>query len=193
TPIPTETATPEPPPVPQAAPEGWVKFESEQIEFWLPANYVGGDMIKKKNDTIRQISALQTKKIKLNLDSLKKAPPELVLVMYDKNLSLGLQTAVYVNKYTRTPETELQSFVDEMISKLPGSVSIFGTRKTTVLGREAQKIELEQRISGSTINATFYYIKNGADFWVIDYDYQPVDVVNMGQVIDTSIKTLNFK
>ncbi len=189
---PTATATPTPA-VPDPAPDGWVKFESAQVELWLPPEYIGGDMLDNRDATIKQISALQTKTVKLNITSLKKAPPEVIMLIYHKPLTPGLLTAVYVTKFTRTPETELQAFVDEMMNKLPGAVSIFGTHKITVLGREAQKIEIEQRIEGSTINATFIYIKNGADFWVIDYDYQPAEIVEMTQMVKNSIKTLNFK
>jgi hypothetical protein len=196
TPLPEPTVTPLPAPAteePVQLPADWLKFESASAEIFLPPQYVGGDMLNNRAATIKTITALQTKKIKLDTATLQKSPAELILLMYDKNLRPGLSTVVYVYKYGRPAETSLDDFLMEMQGQMTGEVAVYSARATTVQGYEAKKLEFERKLNGQSISGVAYAIKNGGDFWFVNYEFQVEQLIDMTGVIKTSIKTLTFK
>ena len=80
TPSPEEIATSVPP-------GGWVEFRTPGATLWLPASFVGGDMIVNRVETINAVTRLGGARFKNTIKAMKQAPSQLVMWIIDKTVS----------------------------------------------------------------------------------------------------------
>jgi len=186
TPGPTATATIQ---APIAPPDGWLMFESEGVKIWLPDSYVGGDMLKKRSKTISIIKSQI--KSKRTIAEIYQATSEMMLAMIDKNsINSNVITNVLVLRYKSDENTSLNEFVQQGLDALSTSITLYGDKKMTIAGREARRLEMERRDGTKTFNQVAYFIKNQADIWVVQYNIDPTNMVDVTPTIRTSIQTL---
>jgi hypothetical protein len=195
-------ATPSPTPALEVAtsipPGGWVEFQTQGASIWLPNNFVGGDLTNQKQETIAKISNLG-RSYKNVVSAMNNAQPEVSLWMIDKARSQSIFIAtVRVNHYVRTTDQTLAQFITEDnngdYNGTPWAmfITVNETKKMTILGREARRQTYQQHGTGLDATGIAYYIKDGADFWVVDYIMDPDEYVNELPIVEQSIGTFNL-
>jgi len=177
-------------------PAGWIEFKIEGAAIWLPNSFVGGDMINHRGGTLETVTKLGSE-FKNVADSIKNAPPEVVLWMVDKNLGVDIITSVVVRHVVSTEDTSIDQFIEDYLNSAPNgtpvtsSLIVNGTKKISLLGREARRLMYTQRIGagGHDSPGFVYYIKDGADFWSINYSLPPNDLLTLLPIVEESITT----
>ncbi len=62
-----------------------------------------------------------------------------------------------------------------------------------MLGREARRVTYQQQITaGYEVTGVSYYIKDGNDFWVLNYALDPNEYLTMLPVVEKSVDTFNL-
>jgi hypothetical protein len=194
TPVPTlDPALPTTVPVPATPPAGWVIFQSTGVELWLPNNFVGGDMLNKRSETIQRVNRLG--KFYVNAVALmRKADKSTMLFMVDKSKQTVLIPVAMVNHITLTDDLSLKDYIDrEYASDKTVQTTINENKKTTLLGREARRLTVQVRqptgLEGLLIA---YVIKEGPEIWIVSYNLPPNEIINLSPMIDQSIATFNI-
>jgi hypothetical protein len=194
---PTSTPTPTPLPIATSAPPGgWVEFQAQGVDLWLPGNFVGGDMLDQRSETIKQVDKLG-KYFKNVVVEMRNAPKETLLWMLDKNIDQSIIiTLVVVQHYTSTQDKNIDQFVqDDLNSNDNGTpvamfITVNETKKMTLLGYEVRRLTFQQSIAGGhEAIGIIYYIKAGADFWTIKYSLDPSEYVDLLPTVEQSIHT----
>ena len=198
-----ETFTaPLPTPSPEIAtsvpPGGWVEFQTEGATLWLPASFVGGDLLHSKAETIAKISKLG-KFYKNVVNGLKTIGPEVVLWMVDKTpKQTDIITTVAAEHITSTEDTGIDQYIQSYLNSSENGtpvammLTINQTKKMTLLGREARQLTYSSTYAGHEETGIRYYIKDGSDIWIVDYNLIPDEYVDMLPIVEQSIHTFNL-
>jgi len=195
----TLTITPTAPVIATIAPPGgWVEFQVQGADIWLPDNFVGGDTLDHRSETIQKVSKLG-KYFANAVKGITKAPKETVLWMVDKNVDPStIITSVVVEHFLSTEDKTTDQFIqDDLNSSANGTpvamlITVNETKKMTLLGREARRLTYKQQIAVRQVIGITYYIKDGADFWSIDYILDPNKYLDMLPSVEQSIHTFNL-
>jgi hypothetical protein len=186
---PTPTLTPEP--IETAIPlDGWVKFETKSlIDLWLPKNFVGGDMVTQKSASARKVDSLP--KIFDNAaKEMRAAPKEVVLWMVDKTGTSAPITSVVVRRKVLADDADLKRFATDEVNGMNKQTPVITEQKSlTILGYEARRLVYQGYDVSVEFTAVFYAIKNGANFWTVEYRTAPGKYADLIPTIDTSIHT----
>lgn len=193
----TVTPSPTPPPViaTNMPPVGWAEFQTQGATLWLPNNFVGGDILHQEGETIQKINRLGIP-FRNVIVQIKNAQPTVQLWMIDKivNTSLTIMT-VKVHHYVETTDKTIDQFVtDDLNGNFNGTpvamiITVNETKKMTILGRETRRQTYQQNEGGKDATGIAYYIKDGADFWIVDYLMEPNDYIDMLPIVEQSIGT----
>lgn len=195
----TSTPTPSPEIIGTSVPPGdWVEFQTSGAGLWLPNNFVGGDVTNHKQDTINKVIKLG-KYFTNIVTAMKNAQPSVALWMIDKTRGQSISiTAVTVHHYVGTTDQTLNEFItNDQNGDYNGTpwamfVTVNETKKMTLLGLETRRQIYQQHGVGRDATGIAYYIKDGADFWIVEYIMDPNQYVNMLPVVEQSISTFNL-
>lgn len=198
----TLTVTPSPttPPViaTSVPPGGWVEFQTRGATIWLPDNFIGGDLLDKKSETIQKINSLGSM-YRNAVDGIQISTEETVLWMIDKTVKqTDVIPTVRVAHFVTTEDTTIDQYVQSYLnSEMNGTpvamlLTINETKKMTVLGRETRRLTSSSSYAGHSATGITYYIKDGADVWVIDYLLLPDEYLDMLPIVEQSIQTFNL-
>lgn len=205
TPVPAVSAMDETPtPTPAAViatlapPDGWIAFETQGATLWLPASFVGGDMLVSKQETITKVTRLG-KFYKNAINSMKTANKEIALWMVDKTIKqTDIITTVRVQHIISTEDLSLDEYIrnyfngDVEGTPIAMLLTVNETRKMTILGREARRLTYSTTFVGHSVMGLLYYIKDGPDIWAVSYDLGPKEYVDMLPMVEQSIQTFNL-
>jgi hypothetical protein len=191
------TVTPPPTPSPEIAtsvpPGGWVEFQTQGARVWLPANFVGGDMISNRVEAINAVTRLGGARYKNTIKAMKQAPSQLVMWMIDKtNSKSPVIMSLLVTHEVKEEGTSLEQYLQNSAIGTSAALSttIFETKKITLLGYEARRVTYQQQIqAGYQTAGVAYYIKDGNDFWILDYTLDPSKYVDMLPMTEQSVHT----
>lgn len=197
--VPTSTPTPTSAAVATIAPpEGWVEFKTRGAGIWLPKSFVGGDMLDRRSETIQSINRLGTWYLNV-VKALKASPKSLVLYMVDRNLTqTNVITTVSLQHLASTEDVTIDQYIQNDLNSdvngtpLAAFIIINATKKMSLLGREARQLTYTQRRSGFETTGLFYYIKDGNDFWALDYSLAPKDYPDLLPMVEQSVHTFNL-
>jgi hypothetical protein len=176
-------------------PAGWVEFQTQGASLWLPANFVGGDMADDRAVTINKVSRLGLH-FRTAREAMRAASSQVVMWMADKTVrSSPVITVVIVSHELKDPGTTIDQVVQDTVKgAVPAqSTTIFETNRTPLLGRETRRVVYQQQIKASyQVTGIIYYIKDGNDFWMIDFNMDPNEYVNMQPIVDQCAKTFSL-
>lgn len=189
TPTALEIATSFPPP------DGWVSFQTQGATIWLPDNFIGGDMTDDRAVTINKVSRLGLH-FRPSREAMRAASGQVVMWMIDKTQKASpIITTLLVSHELKDEGTTIDQYAQDAIKgSVPAqSTTIFENNHRTLLGRETLRIAYEQQIKASyRVSGVVYYIKDGNDFWTLDFNMDPNEYVNMQPIMDQSAKTFNL-
>lgn len=183
-----------------APPEGWVEFQTQGAMLWLPANFVGGDLVSNKPDTYAKMVRLGNL-YKNTANAVKDAGPEYVLWMVDKSIrsQTDVIPTVNVQRIIQTEEISLDDYLDEYLTNgnIEGTpvammLTINETKRLNMLGREAKRLTTSTSYAGHEATGLTYYIKDGMEIWVITYYVSPNAYFDMLPTIEQSFQTFNL-
>jgi hypothetical protein len=179
-------------------PGGWIEFKTQEAGLWLPENFVGGDMLNHRSETIQKVNKLG-KYFKNVVDQLNEASATTLLAMVDKNIDQSIViTIVGVSHFVSTEDKSIDQFIqDDLNSDVNGTpvamfVTVNETKKVTLLGREARRLTYQAHGVGLEAIRIVYYIKDGTDFWGVSYSLDPNEFVDMLPMVEQSIHTFNL-
>lgn len=174
-------------------PAGWVEFQTQGASVWLPDNFVGGDMAEDRAVSINKVSRLGLH-FRTAREAMRAAPSQVVMWMTDKTVrSSPVITVMIVSHELKDPGTTIDQVVQDTVKgAVPAqSTTIFETNRMSLLGRETRRVVYQQQIKASyQVTGIIYYIQDGNDFWMLDFNMDPNEYVNMQPVIDQCAKTL---
>ena len=158
---PTETAVP----YESLIPEGWIRMGSDEVEFWVPPTYVGGDVKNDLNGVADRVAAADPDFASI-ADGLRQDPPTscwfwaLETVRspndYQPGLGLGFEDA---------PGADVEAYADAVISNFTADVIVLKRRDFEVGGYPAKRIEIEATDVTVRIQEAIYIIQDGDRFW----------------------------
>jgi hypothetical protein len=193
--------TPTPPAVLIAAgtpPAGWVEFRTDAASLWLPANFVGGDLVHSKQRTISKINALGSF-YRNAVVAIQQTNEESVLWMVDKTpKQTDIITTVNVRHIISTEDVSLDQYIHDFLAgNVQGTpvamlLTVNGTKKVTLLGMDAMRLSYSTFYAGHSTSGFLYYIKDGADIWVVNYGLGPEEYYDMLPMVEQSIQTFNL-
>ena len=201
--IPLVDDTPTPTPAPIIAtslpPGGWVEFKTKNATLWLPAGFVGGDMLAGKQETINKVTRLG-RYYKNVVSIMKSAAKETVLFMVDKTpMVTDIITTVMVTHYMSPEGDTLDEYIKNQMASSDSDgtptamkLAINQNKKLTVLGREARRLTVSTMFTGHEAVGILYFIKDGATVWVVDYTLSTNQYVDMLATAEESIQTFNL-
>ncbi len=177
-------------------PGGWVEFQGAQAALWLPGNFVGGDIARDKDKIILSVSK-QGRYFKNVLSAMRVADPAINLWMVDKTVGKAAIaiTMVMVRHYVLTEDETLEQYIatannsDYNGTPLAMFMTINNTQKLKLLGLETVRQTYQEQGMGPDTSGIVYYIKDGADFWIVDYTMDPNQYLAMLPIIEDSIHT----
>lgn len=195
----TATVTPIAPVIATLVPPGgWVEFKTQGASIWLPDNFVGGDTLDHRSETIQQVNKLG-KYFKNAVKGITNASKETVLWMLDKNIDQStIITSVIVQHFVSMEDKNIDQFVqDDLNSNANGTpvamlITVNETKKMTLLGREVRRLTYQEQMAGREVIGIVYYIKDGLNFWSVDYALDPNKYLDMLSIVDQSIHTFNL-
>jgi hypothetical protein len=190
------TATVEPTSIPTEEPiatleplAGWVNYETQGANLWLPGDFIGGDMVKKKKDSAKKVDNLSRIFDKLAND-MRAAPPEVVLWMVNKSSTAAPLTTVVVRHKILTEDTDVDRFATDEVNSLNAQVPVINeTNKMSLLGHEVRRLIYQGYDVSVEFTEVFYAIKDGSDFWTVAYRMAPGKYMDLLPMINTSIHT----
>lgn len=193
--------TPSPPAVLIAAgtpPAGWVEFRTDAASIWLPANFVGGDLVHSKQRTISKINALGSF-YRNTVAAIQQTNKESVLWMVDKTpKQTDIVTTVNVRHIISTEDVTLDQYIHDFLAgNVEGTpvsmlLAVNATKKVTLLGTDARLLSYTTFYAGHSTSGLLYYIKDGADIWAVNYGLGPKEYYDMLPLVEQSIQTFNL-
>ena len=194
---PTATITP-PVSATTAPPSGWVEFKTDSAGIWLPASFVGGDMLQQKSATIQKIKNLG-KYFQNEAQAMATPSKNIVMWMIDKNKTQSfIITAVLVQHSASTADKTLDQSVKDILNDnsngtpVASMITVNGIKKMTLLGRETRRLTYQQQMVSNEGIGVVYYIKDGADIWSVGYAMGTYEYAGLSPIIDQSIQTFNL-
>lgn len=181
-------------------PEGWVEFQTRGAALWLPANFVGGDLVSNRSETYAKLVRLGNL-YKNTASAVKDAGPAYVLWMVDKAIrsQTDMIPTVNVQRIIQTEDVSLDDYLQEYLTNgnIEGTpvammLTINETKRLIILGREAKRLTISTSYAGHEATGLTYYIKDGAEIWVITYYVSPGAYFDMLPTIEQSIQTFNL-
>jgi hypothetical protein len=194
---PAETATPEvttapTPPSTVAPPDGWVEFTAQGGGLWLPNSFVGGDMVAHKSEVISKVRQLGSF-FKPIADAMKQPLANTVLWMVDKNKQkTPLVTTVIVRSINLPSDETIDKVILDYIANSNPPPTINGTKKLTILGREARRLSSQGITSTLDFSEIDYLIKDGDTYWIVSYVMSTAIYVDTLPMVEKSIQTFNI-
>lgn len=194
------TATPTPRPIIStlSPPNDWIEFETEHATLWLPNYFVGGDMLAGKQESIYKVNELGPY-FKYMATSMKNPNKDAVLWMVDKTLKqTDFFTFIVVFHLTASKDTDLDEYIHKALNDdsngtpVVVQITIHETKKLTVLGHEARRLTFSTMYAGHDLVSIFYFIKDGADIWELNYYVTPQEYIDTLPIIEKSVKTFNI-
>lgn len=184
---------------PSAPPDGWVEFQTPGAALWLPPEFIGGDLVLKKEDTITKIARFG-RYYRSAVDGIKRADQTTVLWMVDKSITKLNEMVIAVNArhIIVTEETSLDDYIksywdgNDHGTPVAMLFTLNETRKLTLLGREAKRVTYSYIEDGHNFLGLTYYIKDGAEIWAVNYLVDPDQYVEMLHMVEQSIKTFRL-
>lgn len=185
-----QTPSPVPSATPFAPPNGWVEFESQGASIWLPPAFIGGDMTSKRQETVSLVTS-QFNWSDSALEKIKNFGPETILLMVEKREGYTNPIFTNVTLYQMPDEnqTDPADFLSTEIELVQNAV-VFSRKKLTVSGYQARRIDFEYREGTAVHNATALAIRGNNAIWLVLFNFAPETQVEVGQVIETSIRTI---
>jgi len=149
--------------------DGWKQFQTTGATLWLPANFVGGDVLNHKEQVILNVARLGSSYSNV-ANGIRKSPAGTVLWMIDKNGSKSmLITTVKAVHQTLSADTTLQKYIDDYLAAKSGIPTINGSKKMVLVGRETRRLTYQELVGTLEYTRVDYFIKDDADFWVVSY------------------------
>jgi hypothetical protein len=183
-----------------APPGGWIEFKTQGAGFWLPNNFVGGDMLDERVETIQKVNKLG-KYFRNVFAEMKDAQEETVLWMIDKNMDQSvIITSLRVQHFVSTEDKDksIGQFLDDHLNNDASGtpvamlITINETKKITLLGQEGRRLIYQTREGEVDAIGVAYFIKDGADFWSALYVLDPNEFIDMMPMVEQSIHTFNL-
>lgn len=201
-PVIIETLTATPPPTTEIAtsapPAGWIQFQTKGATIWLPASFVGGDLVNNKQQTINKINRLGSM-YRNAVGQIKKTDKEVVLWAVDKTPKItDVITTVIISHHVITEDLSIDDYIQNGLSgDINGTpvamlITVNTTKKMVLLGRETRQLTYSQYLAGHEITGVAYYIKDGADIWIVDYNLIPWEYMHLLPIVEQSIQTFNI-
>jgi len=185
-PAPQVALTPTQSSLPAAPPAGWVIYQTNGVEIWLPDNFAGGDMFSARSETIKRVNKLG-KHYTSVVAAMKKEDENTLLFMVDKNQqeTVGLEVK---------DDLTLKQYIDRTyVSQGNLQVTINANKKMSLLGREARRLTYQSRQSYGVENTIIeYVIKDGQDIWLVVYLLPAGQILDLMPMIDQSVATFNI-
>ncbi len=191
----TPTPTPQPVIATSAPPEDWVEFQTSGATLWMPKNFVGGDMANGRSETIFKVTRLG-RYFKNVREAMRSAPSQVVMWMIDNTASGSpVITSLIVMHEVMDDETGIDQYVHNSTKGTATALSttVYETNKLSVLGREARRVTYQQQVTaGYEITGVAYFIKDGNEFWILDYALDPNEYIDMLSMVKQSVDTFNL-
>jgi hypothetical protein len=188
--------TPSPKIATSVPPGGWVEFKTKGATLWLPSNFIGGDMTVNREESINKVGRLGGARFKNTIKAMKQAPSQIVMWMIDKTVSNNpIIMALVVTHEVGAEGIGIEQYIQNSTMGISTalSTSVFETKKITLLGREARRVTYQQQIqAGYQIAGVAYYIQDGSDFWILDYNLDPNEYADMLPMAEQSAHTFNL-
>ncbi|MGC1378853.1 MAG: hypothetical protein WA821_21655 [Anaerolineales bacterium] len=192
----TSPPTPSPEIATSVPPDGWVEFQTQGARLWLPSNFVGGDLLTNRAESINSITRLGGARFKNTVKAMKQTPSQLVMWMVDKTVSNDpIIMTILITHEVKEEGISIEQYLQDNITSVSATLSttVYETKKITLLGREARRMAYRQQIqAGYEIAGVAYYIKDENDFWVVDYMLDPNKYTDMLSMVEQSIHTFDL-
>jgi len=186
-PVPTLTVI-----VTTAPPDGWVEFRSPGAALWLPGNFVGGDMVENRRDSINAVNRLGSHFRDIR-NEMQVALPPIVLWMVDEtSTNSPVINNVQVIHEANQGDISLDQYVQNKTNTVSTTkpMTVYETRRTTLFGLEARRLVYEQPIvAGYQVAGVAFYAKDGIDFWILNYIMHPNQSFDMQHIVEQSAST----
>jgi hypothetical protein len=116
--------------------------------------------------------------------------------MIDKTISSNpIIMSLLVTHEVREEGISIEQYIQNstMGSSTAQSTTVYETKKTILLGRETRRVTYHQQIqAGYEIAGIVYYIQDGNDFWILDYNADPNEYTNMLPMAEQSVHTFDL-
>lgn len=184
---PTLPPSPTSPPTPFVPPQDWIKFESEGASVWLPGNYIGGDMLAQREETIKNITT-QVKMSELGIKMLKESPDYRILAAVQNKPGIIALTTVYIEKHDG--QKDLIKYLSENVET--EETTVFARKKLTISGYEARRVDYEYKMGAQVSNGIEVAIQGKNTIWVIQILFSPEQQIEVGQYTETVLRTITL-
>jgi len=167
TPIPSQTPRPAQPTV--VPMPGWVKYESGDIELWLPESYVGGNVNEDLDLIVSSLRELGPN-YESAAQSIEQNPDMYLIWATDSKVgSSGFITNVNATTEDVLSTISVETYLAAATAQLPAEFSVVDQKTMTMNGYEAGQMVLQFEISGVSGKELFYIFKDGSSVWTITF------------------------
>jgi hypothetical protein len=158
--IPTETAIP----YEALIPEGWEQMSNEQLEFWVPPSFKGGDFRNDLNGSADRIAAADPLFAEF-AEGLKQDPPAFWFWLMDTAVSPnGYQAGIGLD-FEDASGWSLDAYADEVISNFTSDVIVLKRRDFEMNSYQALRLEIEGTDVSFRYQEAIYLIQDGDRIW----------------------------
>jgi serine/threonine-protein kinase len=154
---------------PSAPISGMTKFETDDIEIWLPDTYVGGD-IREDMDVILENLRKQGPDFENIAKVIEQNPDMYVIWATDSAIGpSGMMSSVTITTEKVISTITLDMYLDAAENQFPPQFQIVERELVDVAGYDAGKLVIEFEMSGVSGKEILYVIKDDKTMWIITF------------------------
>jgi hypothetical protein len=183
--LPSVTHTPEPTPIP-----GWIKFEGNGVELWLPDTYLGGDL-SKDLEVIKEKLKNLGPEYEPSLKAIEQINPSasLLWAIDSEVSSFGFLSNVNVFKEQVLSTISVDTYIDAIEKQLPSRFKLIERSNIQLDRYSAGSMLFDSTAPGRQTKEIFYIIKEGNTIYGIVYATYGDEFEQQQVIIEKSINT----